>query len=188
MSFRNELALRNLHVERNIVARGGIVTSDIYGASVHAPFMETQELFVKGMAHISELSIQSDVDSLPVGGIQNNGDFFLTSVTSHTDGWISPLSVNHIVVSGNRIGQICSVYIELTSNEIVHNGNILFSSIPDAFWPHTKTLCPVTILDGVTFSHATVLFDPSIRQVQFYGTWHANATLMATLNYFRVQT
>lgn len=187
MSFRNELALTNLYIERNIVARGGIVAHDIYGEAIHAPSIETQELFVKGMAHVHELSIQTSINALPSGGIQSNGDFFLTAVTAHTDGWISPHPLRNLIVSGNRIGQMCSVYIEMDSEENIPNGSVLFSSIPDSFWPHTKTLCPVSIGDGTTFSQAALLFDPLQHQLLFYGTWPTHATLMATLNYFRIQ-
>jgi hypothetical protein len=187
MSFHNELALKNLYVEKNIVARGGLVVNDIYSTAIHAPSMETQELFVKGIAHVSELAIQSEVGSLPRGGIQSNGDFLLTAVTAQPEAWVSPIPNNHLVVSGNRIGQICSVFVEVTSNDPVPDGSVLFSSVPDDFWPFTKTICPVSIWDGSTFLSAVVMFDPESKQIRFYGTWSAQSTLTATLNYFRVQ-
>lgn len=188
MAFRNELALKNLYIEQNIVARGGIVGKDIYGVSVHAPSIETQELFVKGVAHITELAIRPDADSIPLGGIRSDGNFLLTDVTTCMDGWITPIQTHHIVVSGNRIGQMCSVYVEITPSNTVLSGSVLFSAIPDSFWPYTKTAIPVSIVDeSFINSSATVVFDPTHKQILFFGILPLNATLMSTLNYFRAR-
>jgi hypothetical protein len=181
---RFDQSVSNIQVDKNILARGTLVARNIYSSTLHSPQMETQELFVKGTAVLDNLIIH-DEQQHPTGGIRTDGDFLLTTTTQSSE-WVSPLNLSSIIVHGNRIGQICSLYLELTSSSGVADGSVLFSHLPDSFQPQVRVVTAVSLWDGVTFSPATLVFDSSSKQVYFYGTWNAGYTLMATLHYFRL--
>jgi len=168
--------------QHSVVTRGAVIARE-----VHAPAVETQELVVKGTAYVHDLVVVSQTTAtLPLGGIRATGDFLLTATTSERDlGWRSSWDWEHRVIAGNRIGQWCSVYWELTPRNGIPSGSTLFSALPETFDPHTKTACAVSVCDGLAVHAGVVIFQPQTRDVRYWGHWPAHATLMATLQYFR---
>lgn len=187
MSIYRDLALSNLHVERNIISRGNLVGVDVYGMAVHAPSIETSELFVDGQVQVKgDLTVGTGFNTQPNGGIQSNGDFILSATTSANE-WISPYLFSTTIINGNRIGQLCQIYMELTSSNAISTGDVLFATIPDSFWPNTKVVCQVSIWNGTTMTPATLTFDPSTHQIFYFGpTWSSLETLVGTLMYLRL--
>jgi hypothetical protein len=182
-----EFILSNLHVEKSIISKGSILGVDVYGKTVHAPSMETSELFIDGQAQVKgDLYVGTEFNVIPQGGIQSNGDFILSATTSESE-WSSPHLFSTRVISGNRIGQICQIYIELTSSSTISNGDILFTKVPDSFWPKTKVCCQVSVWNGSSMIPATLTFNPPTNQILYFGqTWNPSETLTGTIMYLRL--
>ena len=185
--MNRDLRLSKLHVD-SISSTGNISAVDLYGTIVHAPLIETSELFIDGQMQVKgDLYVGTEFNVIPKGGIQSSGDFILSSTTSASE-WTSPYSFSTQVISGNRIGQICQIYMELTpSSGDISNGDILFTKIPDSFWPNTKVSCQVSIWNGTSMIPATITFNPPTYQIFYFGpTWNHTQTLTGTIMYLRL--
>lgn len=188
MNTSLDLAVTNMHVQKNLVVNNTLWAKQLYSGVLHVDQMETNEIHVKGAAFINYLTITNE-DGMISGGIKPNGDFILTAVTSERE-WESDVAFTQKVIAGNRNGQWCSVYMELSSSTGVGNGDALFKSIPSSFQPNTKVVQTVSILtqngQNISTSVGTLIIHPLTNTISFYGSWPPGGILAATLQYFRV--
>jgi hypothetical protein len=174
---------KHLTIERNLIVGESIISQHIRSSNISSQSMQSRDLFLSG-----NLVVASDLSSstIPSGGISSNGDFFLTATTTQQD-WQTPLSLSTYVITGNAVGQLCQVYVEMCSTTDVESEQIVFSHLPASFFPNTKLSFPVSILSCEReLKQGLFVVDPLQRTIKFYGDWKANELLTATLMYIRV--
>lgn len=174
---------KNVTIERKLVVGESIVSPQVLSANMSSQNIYGENLFLSG-----NLVVTSDLNSstVPSGGISSNGDFFLTTTTTQQE-WETPLSLSTFVVTGNAVGQLCQVYIEMSPTIDVESEQVVFSLIPTPFFPNTKLSFQVSILSSTQeLKQGLFVVDPLQKTIKFYGDWKANETLTATLMYIRV--
>jgi len=177
----------------NIVSSGKVVANEVYCQSIHTSGLETNELYCKGIAMIDNLIISND--GAITGGLQANGNFLLKATTDIQDWTINPiLNFDPKVLVGNKVGQLCHLFISLTNNTggSINISTPIFTSIPHQFQPGTLVVCPA-ILSATSacpyemIAPVSIVFDTHTKQVFVTSPvpWQDGVTLIGSINYFR---
>ena len=186
-----DLGVNNLTVQQNIVSRGNLVANEAYFTNVHVHDIECDTAIVHNLVTVDDASTVT-------GGIQSTGNFILKATTDLSEWTFGPgleAQISPAVLIGNRVGQLCYLYISLTNNS---GGSIvltspIFTSIPHAFNPGTQTMCfiPMSITPSIPYDILVpfaLVFNASDQCVYINGnagSWNNGDTIVGSISYFR---
>jgi hypothetical protein len=162
-----------------------ISVKELFCNQIHCPEIETRKI----QTNTVEIHSPSS-PHISCAGFQSNGDFLIKSSTTLNEWSINPLirsvNNNNNILIGNRIGQICYLYISL-SNSTPHTlepHTSLFLDIPLEFRPGTMVVCPIALWKSeVSPLFTTLIINPQTNYVYLSSPFAPGDMIGGTISY-----